>query len=141
MVRFGREGRASRLPCLSLGDDRQCTSKSGDVSLAIFIAFVSGSESLAFFTNRTFHLSRPPGFRMAFDAAERNRRLGRIKCQRGKKSSSRAKTKRPVFLCRRTVRVKVRGKVILASFLKVEGRGSLLGQKTEERGTVKRIGS
>ena len=27
------------------------------------------TESLASFTNRTFHLSRPPGFRMAFDAA------------------------------------------------------------------------
>ena len=141
MVRFGREERASRPPCLSLGNDRRCTSKSGDVSLAIFIAFVSGSESLAFFTNRFFHLSGPPGFRMAFDAAERNRRFGRIQCQRGKESSSRGKTKRPVFLCRRTVGVKVGDKVIPASFLKVEGRGCSLGKKTRERGTVKRIGS
>ena len=35
-----------------------------------FITFVSGSKSLAPFTNRTFHLSRPPGFRRAFDAVE-----------------------------------------------------------------------
>ena len=33
--------------------------------MAIFITSVSGSEGLASFTNRTFHLSRPPGFRMA----------------------------------------------------------------------------
>ena len=46
-VRFGRERRASRLPFLSLGlgNDRRSTLGSGDVSLAIFIASVSGSES------------------------------------------------------------------------------------------------
>ena len=101
----------------------------GDVSLAIFIASVSGSESLASFTNRTFHLSRPPGFRRAFVAAERNGRFGRIQCQRGKESSSRGKRKRRIFFRRRTVRVKVGGKVIPASFLKVEGRGTLVGAK------------
>ena len=36
---------------------------------------------------------------------------------------------RPVFLCRGTVGLKVGGKVILASFLKVEGRGTLVGAK------------
>ena len=68
------ERRASHLPCLSLGlgDDGRGASRSGDVGLAIFITSVSGSKSLASFTNRTFHLSRSPGFRMAFDAAERN---------------------------------------------------------------------
>ena len=30
-----------------------------------------GNKSLSSFTNRSFHLSRPPGFRMVFDAAER----------------------------------------------------------------------
>ena len=39
---------------------------------------------------------------------------------RGKESSSRGKRKRRVFLCRRTVGVKVGDKVIPASFLKVE---------------------
>ena len=97
--------------------------------LAIFIASVSGSESLASFTNCTFHLSRPPGFRMAFDAAERNERFGRIHCQSGKESSSKGKRKRRVFLCRRTMRVKVGGKAIPASFLKIEGRGALVGAK------------
>ena len=127
-VRFGRERRASRLPCLSLGlgDGRRSTSGSGDASLAIFIISVCGSESLASFTNRFFHFSRP-GFRMTFDAAERNGRFGRIQCPRSEKSSSRGKRKRLVFLCRRTVRVKVRSKVIPASFLKVEERGTLLG--------------
>ena len=35
-VRFGLKRRASRLPFLSLGDDRPGTSESGGVSLAIF---------------------------------------------------------------------------------------------------------
>ena len=115
-------------------------SRSGDVSLAIFITSVSGSKSLASFTNCTFHLSRPPGFRMAFDAAERNGRFGRIQCQRAKESSSRGKRKRRVFLCRRTVGVKVGDKVIPASSLKDEGRRMLIGAKTRERGIVGRIG-
>ena len=89
--------------------------------MAIFITSVSGSEILASFINRTFHFSRPPGFRMAFDAAERNRKFGRIQCQRSKESSSRAKRKRRVFLCRRTVKVKVERKVILVSCLKRKG--------------------
>ena len=64
---------------------------------------------------------------MAFDAAEKNGRFGHIR--RGKESNSRRKRKKRVFLCRRTVRVKVGGKVIPASFLKVEGRGTLVGAK------------
>ena len=92
------------------------------------------------FTNHTFHLSRPLGCRRAFDAAERNRTCGRIQCQRGKKRSSRGKRKRRVFLCRRTVGVKVGSKAIPGSFLKIEGGGRSLGQKTGERGTDRRIG-
>ena len=38
------------------------------------------------------------------------------------------------------MRVKVGGKAIPASFLKVEGRGRSLGRKTGERGTDRRIG-
>ena len=66
-VRFGREGRASLLSCLSLGlgDDRQSASGSGGVSLAIFITSMNCSESLASFTNCFFHFSGPPGFKMA----------------------------------------------------------------------------
>ena len=61
--------------------------------------------------------------------AERNGRFGRIQCQRGKESSSSSgKRKRQIFLCRRTVRVKVGGKAIPASFLKVEGMGTLVGE-------------
>ena len=82
----------------------------------------SGDVSLTSFTNCFFHLSGPPGLRWAFDAAKRNKRFGRIQCQRSEESSSRGK--RRVFLCRRTVRVKVEGKAIPASFLKIEGRGT-----------------
>ena len=78
VARFGRKRRASCLPCLSLGDDRRGISGSGDVSLAIFTTSVSGSESLTSFTNRFFYFSGPPDFRMAFDAAEKNGRFGRI---------------------------------------------------------------
>ena len=110
------------------------------VSLAIFIFSVSGSKSLVSFTNRTFHLSKPPGFMRAFDASERNGGFGRIQCQRGKKSSSRGERKIGVFLCRRTVGVKARSKAIPASFLKVKGRGALVGAKDRRRGTDRRIG-
>ena len=130
-VIFGRERKASRLPSFSLGlgDDRRSTSGSGDVSLAIFITSVSGSESLASFTNRIFFFSGPPGLRMAFDVAEKNGRFGRIQCQRSEESRSRGKRKKRVFLCRRTVRVKIESKVIPASFRKIEERGTFVGAK------------
>ena len=73
---------------------------------------------------------------MAFDVAERNGRFGRIQCQRGKESISRGK--RRVFLCRRTVGVKVRGKVIPASFQKTKGRGMLVGAK-DQRGQIEEL--
>ena len=44
-----------------------------------------------------------------------------------KENSSRGK--RRVFLCRGTLRVKVGGKAIPASFLKIEERGTLVGAK------------
>ena len=53
-------------------------------------------------------------------------------------SSSRGK--RPVFLCKRAVRVDVGSKVISASFLKIEGRETFVGTKDRrERETDKRI--
>ena len=121
--------REEQVVYLGVGDDRRSASGSGDVSLAIFITSVSGNESLASFTNRFFHFSGPPGFRIAFDAAERNGRFGRIQCQIGTESSSRGKRKRRVFLCRRTVIVKVGDKAIPTSFPKIEGRGTLVGAK------------
>ena len=103
----------------------------------IFITSVSGSGSLASFTNRFLHLSRPLGFRRAFDAAERNGRFGRIQCQRGKESNSREKRKRRVFVCKRTVRVKA----IPVSFLKIEGRETLVGAKDrrEREGRIEEL--
>ena len=83
-VRFGRERRASGLPCLSLGDDRRSKSRSRDVSLAIFITSVSGIESLASFTNRFIRFGGSPGFRRAFNTSKKKGRFGRIRCQRSK---------------------------------------------------------
>ena len=66
---------------------------SGDVSLTMLIASVSGSESLASFTNRFFHFSGPPGFGLALDAVQRNGRCGCSQYQKSIKSSSREKRK------------------------------------------------
>ena len=66
---------------------------------------------------------------MAFDVAETNGKFGRFQCQRGKESSSRGKRKRRVFLCRKTVKVKVKGKAIPASFLEIEGKRTFVGTK------------
>ena len=57
-----------------------------------------------------------------------------------KKRSSRAKRKRRVFLCRRTVVVAVKDKVTPTSLLKIEGRGNFVEAKSGKRGTVSRIG-
>ena len=112
--------------------------KRGNVRLATFIASVSSSKSLASFTNRTFHFSKQSSFKMVFDA-ERNGRFGRIQCQRGKESSSRGKGRRQVFLCRRTVRVKVGGKAISASFLKIEGWETLVGAKDRGKRQIEEL--
>ena len=71
----------------------------------------------------------------AFDAVERDGRFGRIWCQRGKESSSRGK--RRIVHCRRTVGIKIGGKVIPASFLKVEGKGDARwGERPEREGQM-----
>ena len=56
-----------------------------------------------------------------------------IHCQRSKENSSKGKKKRRVFLCRRTVRVKVKSKVILTSFPKIQGRETFVGAKDRRK--------
>ena len=129
-VRFGRGRRVSRRPCLSLGDDRQGMSGSRDVSLMIFITSVSGGKSLVSFTKRFFHFSRPSGLRLTFDGAE-NGKFGYFQCRESKESSG--KRKRLVFLCRRTVKVELKSKVIPTSFLKLEGRGTFVEAKDRRK--------
>ena len=53
---------------LGFGDDRLGMSESRDISLTIFITSVSGSKNLMFFPYRFFR--RPPGLRLALDAAK-----------------------------------------------------------------------
>ena len=67
------------------------------------------------------HLSRTP-----------DRKEG-IQCQRSKENSSKGKKKRRVFLYRRTVRVKVKNKVIPTSFLKIQGRETFVGAKNRRK--------
>ena len=56
-----------------------------------------------------------------------------IQCQRSKENSSKGKKKRRVFLCRRTVRVKVKSKVILTSFPKIQERETFAGAKDRRK--------
>ena len=135
--------RLAEEPSLSFGfgDDRRGMLKSKNVSLTIFIISMSSSKCLTSFTNRFFHFSRPPSLRLTFDAAEKIGKFGRIQCHRRKESSSRGKRKRPVFLCRSTVRVKIKSKVIPTSFLKTQGREAFVGAKDLRKRTVSRIGS
>ena len=73
---------------------------------------------------------------MAFDAAQKNGRFGRMQCQRSKESSSRGKR---LFLYGRTVSVKVKSKVIPASFLKIEGLRTLVGVKDQREGQIEEL--
>ena len=50
-----------------------------------------------------------------------------------KRKERKGKKKRQVFLCRRTVRVKVKSKVIPTSFLKIQGRETFLGAKDRRK--------
>ena len=94
-------------PC-GFDNDRRGMSGGRDVSLTILIACTTGSKNLTYTAYHFFYFRRPPGLTLAFDVAEKNGKFGPIQCQRSKESSS--KGKRGVFLCRRTVRVKVKGK-------------------------------
>ena len=56
-----------------------------------------------------------------------------IQCQRSKEDSSKGKKKRRVFLCRRTVRVKVKSKLIPTSFPKIQVRETFVGAKDRKK--------
>ena len=56
-----------------------------------------------------------------------------IQCQRSKENNSKGKKKRRVFLCRRTVRAKVKSKVILTSSPKIQGRETFVGAKDRRK--------
>ena len=56
-----------------------------------------------------------------------------IQCQRSIENSRKGKKKGRVFLCRRTVRVEVKSKVIPTSFLKIEGRKTFVGAKDRRK--------
>ena len=49
-----------------------------------FIIAMNSSKSLTSFAYCFFHFRKPPGSRLAFDAVERNGRLGCIQCQKGR---------------------------------------------------------
>ena len=88
------------------------------------VASVPQREQLA----STPDLPMPKGKEQSCLSRAPDRKEG-IQCHRSKENSSRGKRKRQVFLCRRTVRVKVKGKVIPTGFLKIEGRETFIGAK------------
>ena len=56
-----------------------------------------------------------------------------IQCQRSKENSNKGKKKRRAFFCRRTVRAKVKSKVIPTSFPKIQGRETFVGAKDRRK--------
>ena len=79
--------------------------------------------------------------RAVFAKKERNRavcpepRDGKkgIQCKRSKENSSKEKKKRRLFLCRRTVGVKVKSKVILTTFPKIQEKETFVGKKDQSK--------
>ena len=112
-------GTEQRREYIDLGesDDRRGMSGSRDVSLLIFITFMSGSKSLTSFAYCFFHFRRPPGLRLVFDAIEKNGKFGRI--QRNKESGSRERGEYSSGEAQ--LRAEVAGKVIPTSSLKIKG--------------------
>ena len=112
--------------------DRMIRSKSFETQEKKEIGRISTS-----FAYRFFHFKRQSTLRLVFDAAERNEKLDRIQCQRSKESNSKGKRKRRLFLCRRTLRVKVRSKVIPTRLLKNERREDVCwGGRAEKKGQL-----
>ena len=68
--------------------------------------FSKGSKKPYIFRLSLFSLQKTTRLKVAFDAAERNGKFGRIQCQRSKESSNRGKRKRAVFLCIKAVESK-----------------------------------
>ena len=63
-----------------------------------------------------------------------------IQCQRSKENSSKEKKKRRVFLCRKTVRVKVKNKVILTSFSKNSRKRDICwGERPKKEGQLVKL--
>ena len=60
--------------------------------------------------------------------------LAAFSSRKVKKSSSIGMRKDRVFLCRRTVKVKVKSKVIPTSFLKIKGRGTFVETEKLRKG-------
>ena len=67
---------------------------------------------------------------LAFDGAEKMENSAAFNAKKVK-TAVREKKEREVFLCRKTVRVKAKGKVIPTNFLKTAGRRPFVG--VEER--------
>ena len=58
---------ACHASALALAMTDESVSGNGEASLTMFITRMSGDENLTSFTNRFFHFSGTPGFRLAFD--------------------------------------------------------------------------
>ena len=100
--------------------------------------FYEGSKSFLCLTHRIFHFRKPPGLKLACSAVKRNGKFGRIHYQRSE--DNRCRGRREVFFCKKTVRVKVKGKVVSTGFLKIAGWGLFVVMEEQRKGAVSGIG-
>ena len=91
---------------------------------------MSGNKSLKSFAYR---FRKPPGLRLAFGAAERNGKSGRIQCQRSEKSSNKGRKEESIPL-QKDSKGRNESKVIPTSFLEIEGRSTFVEKKDRGKG-------
>ena len=70
---------------------------------------------------------------MALDATKGMEDLATFNVREVKRAAAEEREGMGVFLCRRTVRIKVKSKVIPASFLKIKGWGTSVGAKDQRK--------
>ena len=113
------------MPCLSFGfgNDRQGMMGRRDVSLMIFITFINDGQSITSYFYCFFHLRRS-GLGLAFEVLERNGRYAILNAREAKRAA--AEEREEYLSAEVSESPKVKGKVILTSFLNIEGRGSFV---------------
>ena len=81
------------MACLSLGDDGRSMSRGRDVSLVLFIYLCKRKEKPYVITLPFLALRKTSKIEVEFDAAEKNKRFGRSRCQRGKERNCKGERK------------------------------------------------
>ena len=120
--------------CLGFGDDKRGMLRGKDVTLSIFITPMNGSKSVTSFFYRFFHVRRSPAWSWRLTRPKKMKNLAAFNPQEVKRAA--VEKRKGVFLCSRTVRVKVKSKATTRNVLKIKGRV----KAKPEKGTVCKIG-